>query len=199
MFISPFFHDLHSAYQAEIDDLSFDSDGKNVLQKHLREKRKELDFLLQMMELSPEMVAVVLHQGFRFVRPAVMEHVLAQDADEIPAWEQISDAVEVAPWAQPLLAQFAQAPQGSWFLSVAAALEYLYAKPARTARASDADHDEDAHANEDRDDKRQGRNDDSHTDDGDSDGDGMDDDARERAREEAGNDWLAEQGFDRKE
>ena len=39
MKISPFFHDLRSAYQAEIDDLTQDSEGKDVLRKRLAQKR----------------------------------------------------------------------------------------------------------------------------------------------------------------
>ena len=73
MNISPFFHQLRSAYQAEIDDLTFDSEGQDVLRQRLTERRKEVGFLLQMMELSPEMVAVIFHQGFQFKQPAVID------------------------------------------------------------------------------------------------------------------------------
>ena len=59
MNLSPFFRNLRSAYQAELDDLTQDSEGKNVLRKRLADKRKEIGFLAQMIELSPEMVAVV--------------------------------------------------------------------------------------------------------------------------------------------
>lgn len=48
MSISPFFHALGSAYQAEMDDLASDSEGKDVLRQRLAEKRKELVFLRQM-------------------------------------------------------------------------------------------------------------------------------------------------------
>ena len=66
MSISPFFLNLRSAYRSEIDDLTFDSDGRDVLHQRLAEKRREISFLVQMMELSPEMVAVIFHQGFAF-------------------------------------------------------------------------------------------------------------------------------------
>ena len=39
MSISPFFHALGSAYQAEMDDLASDSEGKDVLRQRLTEKR----------------------------------------------------------------------------------------------------------------------------------------------------------------
>ena len=45
MKISPFFQHLRSAYQAEIDDLTFDSEGRDVLRQRLAERRKELGFL----------------------------------------------------------------------------------------------------------------------------------------------------------
>ena len=48
MSISPFFRALRSAYQSEIDDLTSDSEGRDVLRKRLAEKRKELGFLVQM-------------------------------------------------------------------------------------------------------------------------------------------------------
>src|SRR5690606_29284701 len=81
MSISPFFLQLHAAYQAELDDLASDSEGKDVLRKRLVDKRGELDFLLQMIEVSPEMVAVIFHQGFRFAHPAAMDDLLSREAD----------------------------------------------------------------------------------------------------------------------
>ena len=84
MSITPFFLDLRSAYQSEIDDLTFDSEGRDVLLQRLTDKRKEINFLVQMMELSPEMVAVIFHQGFAFRLPAVMDHLLSLEADEFP-------------------------------------------------------------------------------------------------------------------
>ena len=54
MTLSPYFHNLRTAYRAELDDLTSDSEGKDVLQKRLTQKRKEIGFLVQMLELSPE-------------------------------------------------------------------------------------------------------------------------------------------------
>ena len=183
MSISPFFHELRSAYQAEIDDLTFDSDGRNVLQQRLSDRRKELGFLLQMMELSPEMVAVVFHQGFRFKNLALIEHVLSLESDEFPAWETLSDSIVLEPWAQQLADELCKEPMGEWLLTVAAGLEYLFAKP---ERASAKDHSEDDDEDSDKD--------------ADSSMDGEDEEEKDaRAREEAGQDWMVEQGFDRKD
>lgn len=191
MSTSTFFLDLRSAYQSELDDLTSDSEGKDVLRKRLAEKRKELGFLLQMMEISPEMVAVVLHQAFRFKSPAVMDHLVAQDADDLPEWDSISDSIEIAAWGRDMVNTILQEPMGPWFMTIAAALEYMHHKPLTAQeRAQLAGPEEEE---EDQDEVRNERHDDTHTE------DHEEDEADARAREEAGNDWMVEQGFDRKE
>lgn len=183
MSLSPFFHHLRSAYQAELDDLASDSEGTNVLSKKLAERRKELSFLMSMLELSPEMVAVVFHQGFRFKRTTVMEDLVRQESEDLPEWDALSDSVDLLPWAQNLAQQVLQQPAGPWFMSVAAALEYLLTKPdSRFAQAEESDDDED-----DRDDIVR-------------DPEGMDEDERQsRVSEEEGAAWMVEQGFDHKD
>jgi hypothetical protein len=79
---------------------------------------------------------------------------------------------------------------GDWFMTVAAGLEYLYGKPAKAA-VSDSDSDD--QDSDDRTDRDQSDN-------GGVDSDGDSDDSHDGdARHEAGEDWLAEQGFDRKD
>ncbi|MES2942434.1 MAG: hypothetical protein V4772_06150, partial [Pseudomonadota bacterium] len=141
MTISRFFLDLRSAYQSEMDDLTFDSEGRDVLRQRLADKRKEIGFLVHMMELSPEMVAVVFHQAFSFTLPAVMDHLLSHEADEFPDWGSFEDAVQLAPWAKPLAQVVLKEPGGEWFLTVAAGLEYMASRPAM-AQAAQADDDE---------------------------------------------------------
>jgi len=194
MHISSFFLELRSAYQAELDDLTFDSEGRNVLRKRLTEKRKELDFLLQLMDLHPEMVAVVLHQAFKFTVPTVMDHFLTRQDDELLAWGKLQHALKIEAWAQPLVAQILREPMGEWFMSVAAALEYMHSKPLSAdnrpaVSKDDADkdgHNENISRSEGSDDHRETTAEDG-------------DEADALAREEAGNDWLAAQGFDRKD
>lgn len=188
MNISPFFLNLRSAYQSEMDDLTFDSDGRDVLSQRLAEKRREIAFLVQMMELSPEMVAVIFHQGFVFRQPAVMDHLLSHEADEFPAWSGVSDGIELAPWARELAEVVLQAPGGEWFLTVAAGLHYMAGKPdAASAARNSQDDDEDAEEDGDED-----------QDEFDADENG-DEPGDARARREAGADWLVGQGFDRKD
>jgi hypothetical protein len=188
MNISSFFQDLRSAYQAEMDDLASDSEGNDVLRKRLAERRKELGFLLSMMQTAPEMVAVVFHQGFNFKLPAVMDHLLTHEADEFPEWNSLQDAVQLSPWAQDLSKLILKEPMGDWFMTVAAALDYMHhkhdAKMAAHHAQADAAHDE--HGHDDHDDHRKV----THSDEAGSDA---------RTREEANAEWLEQQGFDRKE
>ncbi len=192
MSISPFFLDLRSAYQSEMDDLRFDSEGRDVLRQRLAEKRKEIGFLLQMMELSPEMVAVIFHQGFDFKLPAVLDHLLSHEADEFPEWREVAQGLELAPWAQDLAQLVLKAPGGEWFLTLAAGLEYMHGKPGLAPAAQNDDEfddEDDADADDSGDDGLELSN---------SDEDG-DQNSNDKARREAGADWLAAQGFDRKD
>jgi hypothetical protein len=192
MNITPFFRNLRSSYQSELDDMTFDSDGKDILRQRLAQRRKEIDFLLNMMESAPEMVAVAFHQGFKFTRPSVMDHVLSQDSDELPEWDALADSVELMPWAKELSKLVLAQPTGGNFLVIAAGLEYMYHRPdASMARASENDEDEDDEEYS----EREGDHD------GDDRPDPLDsDDARDaKQREEAGADWMVEQGFDRKD
>lgn len=192
MKLSPYFHDLRSAYQAELDDLMSDSEGKDVLRRRLADKRSEIAFLAKMIELAPEMVAVAFHQGFRFTKPAAVEHLLALPVHELPSWTELSHAVALEPWAATLAQTVLREPQGARFMAVAAGLEYLY-QHARMTPAAAAQDDADADG-----------------DDTGVDGDDDDhsvalsaDDATEprgsREREEASAEWLAGMGFDRKD
>lgn len=181
MSITPFFLELRSAYQSEIDDLRFDSEGRDVLQQRLADKRREIGFLVHMMELSPEMVAVIFHQGFEFRLPGLMDDLLGREADEFPEWGSLADGIELSPWARDLAQTVLKAPGGEWFLTVAAGLEYMLGRSAamtantQNGDAADEEDEQDAFDDEDEDS-------------GDS-----------QARKEAGDDWLAEQGFDRKD
>jgi len=186
MSISPFFQELRIAYQAELDDLNSDSEGHYILDKRLAEKRKELDFLLQMLDLNPEMVAVVLHQAFEFTEPELMDHFITLDGDDLLSWDALSEGIRIAPWAQSMVAQILAEPVGAWFMTVAAALEYMHGTPMRAglhggAQSNDADADEDLENVERGDHSEQ------------------DEEREAREREEAGNAWMVEQGFDSKE
>ena len=194
MTISPFFRNLRTAYRAEMDDLTFDSDGRDVLRQRLGEKRQEIGFLVQMMELSPEMVAVIFHQGLRFTEPAVMEHLLSHEADELPEWASVCAGVDLTPWARELSEIILKAPAGEWFLTVAAGLQYMADKPDNSDKAfagQDGDQDSEDHDDSDQDDDSDGVDDFN-----DHESDEVRGDARDR--KEAGASWLEGQGFDHK-
>jgi hypothetical protein len=84
-----------------------------------------------MIEISPEMVAVVFNQGFQFKLPAVMEDLVSRESDELPEWDSLADVVVLKPWANELAKEMLKEPMGEWLLTVAAGLEYLYAKPGK--------------------------------------------------------------------
>ena len=191
MQISPFFHNLRSAYRAELDDMRSDSEGLNILNQRLAERRGELDFLVSMIELSPEMVAVVLHKAFRFNTAMAMQQLLSQEPEDLPEWDDLVKTLEVAPWAAPVIKTLRKQAAGDWFLCVAAALEYMESQP-QHVHDSNASDDEEGHEGDENADDDADRNDKHLSADDADDNDG-------RTREEAGADWMAEQGFDRKE
>lgn len=182
MNISPFFRNLRSAYEAELEDLRFDSEGRDVLRQRLTQRRKELAFLLQMMAVSPEMVAVVLHQGLTFKSPAMMEHLLSLAPEDFPDWDALADAIQLAPWANDLVQAIRKEPMGDWFLTVAAALEYMHHKP---ASAPTRIHDPEDEVEDDVEEEMNPLD--------------AEEENEHRNREEAGADWMVEQGFDRKD
>jgi len=186
MSMSSFFRAMRTAYQAEIDDLHFDSEGHDVLRQRLQQKRSQMSFLRQMMESSPEMVAVVFHRGFHFESTSIMDSLLMQESDELPAWDVLATSVKLEPWAQDLANELLSDPKGSWFMVVVAGLEYLYHRPSKH-------HHEQGHSDHTHDHQSKITHSDH--------GSGADDDMTEDDFDHdcASADWLEGQGFDRKE
>ena len=192
MKLSSYFRDLNSAYQAELDDLTSDSEGKDVLRRRLQDKRSEIGFLVQMIDISPEMVAVVFHQAFRFRgAAATFEPVFRlRDSFELPDWHSLASAVALEPWAEPLAETVLCQPGGEQFLTLAAALEYLQQHGQGASQSASG-----ADSAEDDEDSGEDNHDDEH--------DEMSaDDARDpqtaQSREDAGDGWLSDVGFERK-
>lgn len=197
MKFSRFFEDLISVYNAEIEDLRTDSEGKDILRARLSEKRAQLPFLLPMMTSNPEMLAAAFHGGFRFMNPLVMESLVSKEANKHPSWKVLSASVKLEPWAEKLSEIVLKEAAGEAFLVVAAALEYLNkSKQSRHASPSNAADEEESEEDGAGDDLKEN---------GDLDGqygrhgrdDGDDGDDYDLA--EAGSEWLVEQGFDRKD
>ncbi len=157
--------------------MAFDSEGKNVLRQRLAQRRKELPFLRQMMSSAPEMVAIVFHQGMRFSKPTLMDALVAKDQSQLPNWAALSAHVSLEPWALGLAEELCKDPAGDTLMVLAAGMEYLFHHtPAAAATAGD-----------DEDEEKDGEDQDS------------EEEKEARAAQEAGNEWMAEQGFDRKE
>ena len=175
MSLSRFFSNLASAYDAEINDLVSDSEGKNVLAKRLAEKRSQVAFLVCMMEENPEMLAAAFHQGFQFPSSAVMDRLVTLEPEAFPAWAEVRAGITLTPWAQALAATVLQEPTGAHFMTVAAGLEYLYHRADERVVVLGAEDDEDQERGEDEDELQEAHD-----------------------LEEAGAEWLVDQGFDPK-
>ncbi len=190
MRISHYFEDLNSAYNAELEDLQTDSEGKNVLPARLKEKRSQFAALMSMIDFAPEMVAPAFHGGISFINPHAMTLLSATEPDEFPTWDRLRDAVRFEPWAADLAAIALCEAGGEQFMATVVCLEFLHERDSAKSASKSAEHaasvEHDGESEkEERDEKER-----------DSDND-LDDD--ERDLDEAGAGWMEEQGFDRRE
>ena len=182
MKMSRYFAEHARAYDAEIDDLASDSEGKNVLDKRLKEKRSQLDFLVMMMDDSPEMLASAFHQGFRYSSASAMDQLVSLEPNAFPAWSTLATTIQLTPWAQTLATRVLQEPTGKRFMTIAACLDYLYTRADDRGAAIEEPQDEEGNNREGRDAP-----------------DRFDEEQSEAQNSEgAGATWLEEQGFDPK-
>lgn len=176
---SRYFSDLIKNYLVEIDDLVTDSGGKSVLQKRLNEKRREFDAILPMIEFSPEMVSVAFYGAFDFKSPDIMHQLVLSEPGEAAffAWSKLASELKMSAWVEPLIESSLKVDGGDAFLVATAALEFLRGKDSVSAPMREPEPEPEAG-------KDMG-------DEGEENDDGDMDDLNE-----AGADWLAEQGFD---
>ena len=195
---SRYFANLTSSYQAELDDLRTDSEGNNVLKARLAKKREQVPQLLMMMQSAPEMVAVAFHGGFAFKQNKVLEALIAKESGRLPTWDALKSALTVEPWAESLVKSVLTDPEGDHFLATTVGLEFLHKRGHASASAQEEQHQDDENQehefeydHEDHDRNEDYLNsDDRISDEGQS---------NEFDLDKAGADFLAEQGFDRKE
>lgn len=209
MKLSRYFANLISSYNAELDDLRTDSEGKNVLQARLAKKRAQVPQLLMMIESAPEMVSVAFHGGFFFKNAMVLEALVTREENKFPSWETLKKAIILEPWAQALVNVVLTDPAGEAFLITTAGLEYLNrSSSSRSAHPSNSDQDEhDAGHDCDNEDGDEHHGEHANEHDDDNNDDYLNSDERvsdegettEYDLDKAGANWLAEQGFDRKE
>ncbi|MFM1987222.1 MAG: hypothetical protein RJA99_179 [Pseudomonadota bacterium] len=184
MRLSRYFHELRVDYEAELDDLRTDSEGGHVLDRRLADKRREFAALLPMLEVAPVMLAPAFHRAFDFAAASRerLAALLAGEPGEFPSWAELAAELGVAGWARPLVDRVLAEAGGEDFLATAVALEFLThaSGAALPASASSADADGDGEG------RRERGEDDEH--------DGLDDEDGEAL----GEDFLEQQGFDRR-
>ena len=181
---SNYFFELLKTYLVELDDLMMDSGGKKVLQKRLDEKRGAIDALLQMLEYSPEMVAVIFYGAFDFKLPKVMRQLALIDPDELdlPEWAELEQSLVVEAWAQPLIAKALDYDGGDAFMVCVATLEFMRTHDRHAEPSSSEAHDEENNTNDE-----------------DKNNEDLDDEASNEDLGESGHNWLEQQGFDTRE
>ena len=173
MKISPYFSQLKESYQSEIDDLRFDSEGKDVLNARLTVKRQLFKELLPMMEIAPEMVAATFHGSITVNDREQMETFVLEGPGALASWEVVSGSLTVRADQAHLIGLALTRDGGDEFLVTMACLQFLFDMPEESS-ASEMDDDL-----------------------------GMsDEDSDEPGDQEAGTDkaedWLNEHGFDRR-
>jgi hypothetical protein len=111
------------------------------------------------------MVAPAFHGAFGFrSQPLVYGAAHSEPGeDDFPAWSELARTLDIAPWAEPLVAQCLAKDGGDSFLVTAAVLEHMLGSglAVRAAPAS-----------------------------------ARDDEEQDEDLGEAGDEWMAEQGFD---
>lgn len=186
MNLSPYFHDLHDSYQAEIDDLTTDSAGDDVLQRRLKDKRSEFAAIVGHLDTDPLLLAPAFHGAFSFPEHLVepIEDLLTRVPGDFRPWAEIAGQVHVERWARSMVALVLEQEGGDDFLSMVVGLEYAFTRHRSgggaagfDARESDEDSDEDA---------------------GEGWGADRDEDNDAGQAEAEGEDFLEQQGFDRR-
>ena len=179
MNLSRFFKELSSSYAYEIEDLTYDSGGGNVLKSRVKLKREQFADLLPMTEFDPLMVVPALHGGFRFSERRALDRLVASEPAEFPSWEALAATIEMEQWADKLAQRALQSPGGERFMLIAVGLEYILSVLGATGATGATGAGDAETAAED-----------------DGGGDGEDDEERVDLGE-AGEDFLSEQGFER--
>ena len=164
---SVFFEDLSERYVAEIDDLRTDSQGRDMLERVLQQKRSAFKAMLPMLEEAPEMIVPAFHGAFRFTDRKILDRAASTSPGfaGFPRWTEVSATLELATWAHPLADLCLKEPDGDAFMVIAAVLEWMLQED---IRRPDFKHQEDE----------------------------ADDDQDLEDLGQAGEGWMSEQGFD---
>jgi hypothetical protein len=188
--LSYYFEDLNKAYRAELEDMQTDSEGKNVFAARLKEKRQQFSLLMPMIECAPEMVAPAFHTGVTFTNPHAMVMLSFLEPEEFPAWDDLVHAFRFEAWAEKLAAVAMKEPGGERFLTTSICLEYLHGMNSAKHVAHQDSSDDADNTDSEREDGEDQTDHNEHNEHHEGD---------DRDLEVAGADWLAEQGFDRRD
>ena len=202
MRLSHYFEDLTKSYHTELEDMQLDSEGKNVLRARLEQKRAQFATLMPMIEFAPEMVAVAFHGRMKFSNLHAMAQLAACEPDEFPDWNTLRAVVGFDPIASALVKVALAEPGGEQFMITSACLEYLHGKhDGRDANAgvSADDPDEGADDSDDNHDGATQAGESGKREDGDHEDERDEDHLFDGDLDKGGADWMAEQGFDRKD
>ena len=171
MKLSAYFNELSSSYAYEIEDLRYDSGGDDVLKSRLKIKRDQFTELMKMSSSFPVMVVPAFHHGFHFDATELLDQLVAEKPEDFPSWADVAETLKMEPWAEALAQRALKEPGGEEFMLIAAGLEYIYDKLGASAAAGNPGDGASAEEEHDEDDADLG---------------------------EAGEDYLSEQGFDRR-
>jgi hypothetical protein len=158
MTLSRYFAELNENYHAEIEDLRHDSEGRDVLQARLKDKRRAFRDLLPMIAFSPEMVAPAFHGAFGFEAgsKAAMNELLSREPGEFQSWAELASAISLSDWALPLVDMALQDEQGEDYLSTVVGLEYLRSVRSLSGAAAPVEHEFSDETDADEDDEAMG-------------------------------------------
>ena len=140
MKLSPYFNDLSKSYAFEIEDLTYDSAGKDVLKSRLRVKREQFAALLPMIEFEPVMVAPAFHGAFHFSDKALLEKLVSSKPDSFPSWKQLAPTIRMDAGIDRLAQQALKAEGGETFMLIAAGLEFILSGLGAAATAGHVEH-----------------------------------------------------------
>ena len=171
MKLSAYFNELSSTYAYEIEDLRYDSAGDDVLKSRLKIKRDQFTELMKMSSSFPVMVVPAFHHGFHFDATELLDQLVVEKPEDFPSWSDVAENIKMEPWAEALAQRALKEPGGEEFMLIAVGLEYIYDKLGASAAAGSGGHEASSEEEVDEDDADLG---------------------------EAGEDYLSEQGFDRR-
>ena len=177
MKLSAYFRELSKSYAYEIEDLTYDSGGVNVLNARLKVKREQFKELLPMIDFEPVMVSPAFHKAFHFTDKAAMENLVSAKPGSFPTWKALAATLTLQPWAENMAQTALKSEGGAHFMLLTAGLEFILSGLGAAAATGEAEQSVKESDGEDDEDKDPGE---------------------EGEDRDLGEDYLSDQGFDRR-